>query len=98
MKKTYSEYSLIRGRDSGVFFGIIKERNGQEIVIEDCRRIWYWSGAASCSQLAIDGVSDPDNCKFPESEELKIIFDAIEISPITAEALASLKGVHVWGK
>lgn len=32
---------LVRGRDSGVFFGEIKDRNGQEVTITNARRIWY---------------------------------------------------------
>lgn len=50
---------IVRGDRSGVFFGTLLERNGQEVVLADCRRLWYWDGAASISQLAVDGVPTP---------------------------------------
>ena len=54
----------MRGDRSGVFFGTLAEKDGQEVRLEKCRRLWYWDGAASISQLAVDGVSAPNNCKF----------------------------------
>lgn len=36
-------------------------------MLKNARRLWYWDGAASISQIAVDGVSKPENCKFPES-------------------------------
>lgn len=48
---------IVRGDRSGVFFGTLRERNGQEVVLADCRRLWYWDGAASISQLAVDGTT-----------------------------------------
>ena len=47
---------IIRTEKAGVFFGEIKERNGSEAVITNCRSLWQWKGAASLSQLAVDGV------------------------------------------
>ena len=59
-------YVIVRTYSAGVFAGFLESKNGQEGVIRKARRIWYWSGAASLSQLAMSGTSDPDNCKFPE--------------------------------
>lgn len=43
MKKNYNEeYVIVRGDRSGVFAGNIVERNGQEVKLKNCRRIWYW--------------------------------------------------------
>ena len=50
---------IVRGDRSGVFFGELVERNGREIKLENCRRLWYWDGAASISQLAINGTTNP---------------------------------------
>lgn len=47
---------IVRGDRSGVFFGTLVEREGQEVKLEKCRRIWYWDGAASISQLAKEGT------------------------------------------
>ncbi|MCF0120546.1 MAG: hypothetical protein HUJ65_02815, partial [Oscillospiraceae bacterium] len=51
-----------------MFYGVLNEVQecGDKYAVEltQCRRIWYWSGAASLSQLANDGVRKPDECKF----------------------------------
>lgn len=60
---------IIRGERSGIFFGTIVERNGREVKLSNCRRLWYWSGAASISQLAVDGTVKPNDCKFTESDK-----------------------------
>lgn len=87
---------IVRGDRSGVFFGTLKEKNGQEVVLGDCRRIWYWEGAASISQLAVDGTVKPANCKFTVVVDFISILDAIEIIPCTPKAIESIEGVAVW--
>lgn len=87
---------IIRGDRSGVFFGEIAERSGKEVKITNCRRLWYWSGAASLSQLALEGVTDPDGCKFTVTVPEATILDAIELLPCTAAACKSIDGVKVW--
>ena len=89
-------YVLVRGDRSGVFVGQLKAEEGRTVVLNNARRIWYWDGAASLSQLAMEGVSKPENCKFPcELTEIKIL-DAIEIIPMTDKAVQSIKSVKVW--
>ena len=92
------KYYIIRGDRSGVFFGNIKERNGQEVTIANCRRIWYWDGAASISQLALDGVSKPERCKFTVTVPELTILDAIEIIPCSDKAIKIIKEVKEWKK
>ena len=48
---------IVRGDRSGVFFGELVERNGSEVKLANCRRLWYWDGAASISQLAVYGYN-----------------------------------------
>ena len=87
---------IIRGDRSGVFFGEIAKRDGPEVTIKNCRRLWYWSGAASLSQMATDGVKNPSNCKFTVTVDELTVLDAIEIIPCTDAACASIDGVPVW--
>ena len=87
---------IIRGDRSGVFFGEIAERSGREVTIRNCRRLWYWDGAASLSQLASEGVKEPQNCNFTVTVDELIVLDAIELIPCTEEACASIDGVKVW--
>ena len=59
------KYCIIRTYSAGVHAGILKSRDGKEVTLTDARRIWYWDGAATLSQLATDGTNAPENCKFP---------------------------------
>lgn len=87
---------VVRGDRSGVFYGEIAGRDGREVTIENCRRLWYWDGAASLSQLAVEGVKKPNNCKFTVTVPSLTILDAIEIIPCSAMAIANIEGVPVW--
>lgn len=87
---------IVRADRAGVFYGVIKERNGSEVVMNNVRRIWYWDGAASLSQLAVDGTSKPDNCKFTVTVEEMTILEVIEIIPCTEKAIKSIEGVPTW--
>jgi hypothetical protein len=90
------KYCMVRTYSAGVFAGTVKERNGKEATLTNARRIWYWKGAASLSQLATDGTSEPKNCKFPTPVEEVLLTEVIEIIPITEKAAASIESVPVW--
>jgi hypothetical protein len=90
------KYCMVRTYSAGVFAGTIKERNGKEAVLTNARRIWYWKGAASLSELATKGTSEPNGCKFPAPVEEVLLTEVIEIIPITEEAAESIKSVPVW--
>lgn len=96
MKDLMNKKVIVRGDRSGVFFGTITAKEGHEVTLKDCRRLWYWSGAASISQIATDGVANPDNCKFTVTVEEIVILDAIEIIPCTDKAIANIEGVKKW--
>jgi len=90
------EYVICRADRTGVFAGYLESRNGQEVVLLNARRLWYWSGAASLSQLSVDGVANPSDCKFPCEVSTVTILDAIEILPVTQKAKDSIASVAVW--
>ena len=92
------KYYIIRGDRSGVFFGKIKERNGKEVTLIEVRRLWYWDGAASISQLAKDGTCRPENCKFTVTLDEVLVLDAIEIDKCTDKAVKSILEVAEWKK
>lgn len=87
---------LARGKDSGAFAGILVRRDGQAVELAECRRLWYWDGAASLSELSAKGVSKPQNCKFPAPVRREFIFDLIEMIPEEAAASKSIAEVPVW--
>lgn len=90
------EYKIVRTYSAGVFAGYLKSRNGQEVVMLKARRLWSWSGAASLSQLAIDGTSKPESCQFPEAVDKVELLQAIEILDVTNKAKKSIESVKVW--
>lgn len=89
---------IVRGKDSGVFFGEIAERNGQEVLMNNVRRLWYWDGAASISQLAQEGTVRPENCKFTVTVDEILVLDAIEIDKCSDKAVENIKAVAEWKK
>lgn len=98
MKNFLGKKVIIRGDRSGVFFGTLAEKEGNEVRLENCRRIWYWDGANSISQLAVDGVTKPSSCKFTVTVSEIIITDVIEIIPCTDKAIENIEGVKEWRK
>jgi len=96
MENYKGKYVIIRCDRAGVFAGIFEERNGREILLKDCRRLWYWDGAASISQLAVDGTKRPDNCKFTKTVDEIVLLEAIEVIPCTETAEKSIRGVATW--
>jgi hypothetical protein len=91
-----SEYKIIRTYSAGVFMGVIESINGKEAVIRDARRLWYWEGAASLSQLAVDGTSKPEKCKFPVAVDRVDLKEVIEVIDVTEKAKKSIDGVKTW--
>lgn len=90
------KYAIVRTYSAGVFAGYVEKREGKEVVMRNVRRLWYWSGAASLSQLAVDGTSKPKECKFPVAVDRIELTEAIEILAVTKEAKKSLESVAVW--
>lgn len=91
-----SEYVIVRTYSAGVFAGHIESRDGQHIIMRNARRLWFWSGASSLSQLAMEGTKDPENCKFPCKVERVELLQVIEILNVTGKAQKSIDEVHVW--
>ena len=90
------KYIIVRTTSAGVFAGLLKSRKGKEVVLKSARRLWYWKGAASLSQIAQSGVSCPNECKFPEPVDSVILTEAIEILSVSPAARKCIEGVPVW--
>ncbi len=90
------KYVICRTYSAGVFAGELESRNGQEVVLRNARRLWYWKGAASLSQLAMEGIKCPEECKFPCEVDRVELLQAIEILDVTNIAKESIKAVKIW--
>jgi len=91
-------YVIVRTYSAGVFAGTLIKKDGQEVELKNARRIWSWAGAASLSQLAQEGTSKPDDCKFPCNVDTVILTEAIEILSVTEKAELSIRGVKIWAQ
>ena len=89
---------IVIGYRYGVFFGELVEINGSEVKLANCRRLWYWDGAASISQLAVNGTTNPSECKFTVTVPEIEILDVIEIIPCSDKAVKSIENVPVWAR
>lgn len=90
------KYCVIRGRGFGVFAGTVEAVDDTRVLVKNARRLWYWDGAASISQIAVDGTTAPQNCKFTMAVETIILRDYVEIIPTTEQALKRIEEVKVW--
>jgi hypothetical protein len=91
------KYYIVRTENAGVFFAQVEKLDGQTAKLKNSRRIWYWDGAASLSELAVNGTAKPENCKFPVSVESMTVFEVIELIECTEKAINSINSVPVWG-
>ena len=96
MAKAKDNRKIVRTYSAGVFFGTVVSRNGKEVVMTNARRLWYWAGAASLSQLAMEGTALPSSCKFPVAVARVELTEAIEILDTTEAARASIDAVPTW--
>jgi len=90
------KYCIIRTYSAGVFAGYVEKKDGKEVTIRKVRRIWYWAGANSLSELSADGPLKPDECKFAKEVDKIEVTEAIEIIECTEKARKSIQEVKQW--
>jgi hypothetical protein len=93
---TVGAYVIVRTENAGCFAGTLEGRIGNEATLTDARRLWYWDGAASLSQLATTGTSKPTGCKFPAPVDEILLLGVIEIIGVNDDARKSIESVPVW--
>ena len=98
MEELKDKFVIVRADRAGVFFGKLKNYDAVTCTVEltECRRLWYWDGAASISQLAAEGTVAPQNCKFTLKVSLIVITGVIEIIVCSDKAINSINSVKIW--
>ena len=99
VKKDVSDdlpYVICRSSAAGVFAGYLVSKEGKEVVMKQARRLWYWKGASSLSELAMKGVAYPNECKFPCPVDKVTLTEVIEILDVTPRAKKCIEGVPEW--
>ena len=99
-KKSAKNIYMVRSYAAGVFFGeIVKRKMDSGVLVVDmknARRVWYWEGAASLSQLAMEGSKNPEECKFPCAVDEVTLVNVVEIIKMRKEAIETLNKVPIW--
>ena len=90
------DYVVVRTYSAGVHAGYLEKREGKEVTLLNVRRLWYWKGAATLSQVAGEGITQPNECKFPAAIAEITLTEAIEIIPCTPKAKKIIEEVEEW--
>ena len=88
---------IIRARDAGVHYGIVRSIHGRVVVVDKDRRIWRWRGALTLSDLALTGPVETDGFSriSPEVEQV-VISDACEVLTCTQACIDRIAEVSPW--
>jgi hypothetical protein len=93
------QYCVVRTYSAGVHIGYVKDfgiTHPQQATLLKSRRLHYWTGAASLSQVTMDGVGGSSRIAI-EVPEI-ILTDIIEIIPCSEKAAEFFKGAKAWKK
>ena len=96
MKNYVGKKVLVRGIQSGVYFGELVSQDKQEVEMKDVRNIWRWEGANTLLDLAENGASKPNSCKFSNKVNSLVLTDVCEIVPCSDKAIEKIEGVAEW--
>jgi hypothetical protein len=100
MNTNSENYVIVRADKAGVFFGQLVKKEGNEVTLNNCRKLYYWRNACAVEQLALDGVleSTKDECKFTVAVSNATINNYIQIIPCSEKAILSIQSVPEWKK
>lgn len=64
--------------------------------VRNARRLWRWRGAKECSDLALNGVAEPEDCLVPPMVPTVYVWQVCELIPMSQAAYESLSSIPVW--
>lgn len=94
--KNFEKKVIVRADRAGVFFGTLTRKKGSEVTLTNARKLFYWSGAGAVEQIAVDGVSKQEDCKFTVVVEEITILNVVQIIPCTEKSIANIENVKEW--
>lgn len=86
---------IIRTYSAGVWFGVLSEKSGKEVILKNARRMYRWHAKQSISLSAVSlyGIKQ-DKSKICQAVEWIWLIEAIEIIPCTDESIESIEGAE----
>ena len=92
-------FVVVRTYSAGVHFGYLdwqNPENPKHLRLANSRRVHFWKGAASLSQMAVDGINNASESRVSMTVSSIELTEAIEIISTTSEAKSNLEGQPVW--
>jgi len=88
------KYVIVRSRDSGVQCGVLMNHSGNQVVLNDARRLWSWKAKKNhtLSAVAIFGIHECSKLS-PGLDGFHVI-GVCEILPCTQESSISLQLIN----
>ena len=85
---------IIRTYSAGVWFGRLKEKAGDEVILTEARRMWRWwaNESISLSGVALHGINQGKSRIAGAIDSVWL--QAIEIIPISGTAAESIRTVQ----
>ena len=82
---------IIRTYSAGVWFGVLKQKAGNEVILTKARRMYKWwaKESISLSGVARHGIKQDDSKICGELDSVWL--EAIEIIPVTGSAAESIR-------
>lgn len=82
---------IIRTYSAGVWFGVLKQKAGNEVILTKARRMYKWRAkeSISLSGVARYGINQDDSKICGELDSVWL--EAIEIIPVTGNAAESIR-------
>ena len=82
---------IIRTYSAGVWFGHLKEKSGNEVILTEARRMWRWwcKESISLSGVALHGINQ-EKSRIAGAVE-SVWLEAIEIIPVSGKAAESIR-------
>ena len=94
--KLIGKHVIVRSNLAGVFFGVLTSKEGDELVLENARKFYYFSGANTVEDLATYGAQNVGNCKLTVAVEEIVISKYEQILPCTPEAVKQNNSIPTW--
>ena len=83
---------IIRTYSAGNFFGTLSKKLGNEVILTNARRLWYWKAAKeiSLSAVSLYGLNCGESKIVAPVESIWL--EAVEIIPCTDVSIKSIEG------
>lgn len=93
------KHVIIRSGQSGVHFGILESKKGDEVILKNSRRCWRWwaKKGISLSALAVHGLDlTKDEIRITEELDHITVIGVCEIIPAQSACIRSFSEASVY--